>query len=41
MERYNENAGPTYNRFIGWLKWGSVAVAIIVATVVLIISRGS
>lgn len=41
MDRYNENAGPTYNRFIGWLKWTSVAVAIIAAIVIFLISRES
>ncbi len=41
MDRYNENAGPTYNRFISGLKWSAVVVAVIAAVVVLIISRGS
>lgn len=41
MERYNEKAGPTYNKFISWLKWSAIVVAIITAVVVMLISRGS
>lgn len=41
MDRYNQNAGPTYNRFIGGLKWTALAVAIIAAVVIFLISRGS
>lgn len=41
MQRYNENAGPTYNRFIGGLKWTAVVVAIVAAVVIYLISRGS